>query len=145
MRATADQVAALTENSPNRRVLVETDIGVLSCEADGRFEIYDGGALATPSLRGLSVREQMQRVHPAFVIESLAKAPGGMGPQNVDMLDEIWERRFRQHGVSEPNPFYYTIIFHAKDDLQSAHQRILSPARNGKVDTDDVRQSLSMY
>jgi hypothetical protein len=121
MRAAADEVAHRTEGSPNRRVLVETDIGVLSCEANGRFEIYDGGALATPSLRGLSLRQQIQRVHPAYVIQSLASAPGGMGPQTTDILDETWERRFRQHGVSESIPFYYTVIFRSKQEGPLAH------------------------
>jgi hypothetical protein len=145
MRAAADEIANRTGGSPNRRVLVETDIGVLSCEANGRFEIYDGGALATPSLRGLSVREQMLKVHPAYVVESLAKIPGGMGPKTADVLEEAWERRFRQHGVSESNPFYYTVIFRSKDDSQSARARVVAMGSDERDDAAALGQSLRMH
>lgn len=120
MRAAADQVALLTAGSANRRVLVETDIGAFSCEADGRFEILDGGALATPSLRGLSLRKQMEQTNPAYVVQSLATVEGGMEPGNEDLLDHLWERRFRQFGVGEAIPYYYTVIFRAKPDAQLA-------------------------
>jgi hypothetical protein len=73
MRTAAEELAKQTETSSNRRVLVEADIGVLSCAANGRFEIYDGCGLATPSLRGLDLRRQFIQVRPAYVIESLAE------------------------------------------------------------------------
>ncbi len=115
MRAAAEELARRIPAAPNRRVLVEEDIGVLSCAADGRFQIFDGGALATPSLRGLSLRDQVERVQPAFVLESLALTPAGLGPGYRDLLAQVWERRFRQHSVRATFPYYYAILYQGKE------------------------------
>jgi hypothetical protein len=115
MRATAERLATLTQGKSNRRVLVETDIGVLSCAGNGRFEIEDGGALATPSLRGLRVMDQIRQSDPAYVVESLSVTPAGMGSKYPELLSELWERRFRQHGVSLAIPYYYAIIYQNKE------------------------------
>ena len=120
MRAAAEDLAKQTEGSPNRRVLVETDIGVLSCAANSRFEIYDGAALATPSLRGMDIRDQILQVHPAYVVDSLAETPDGLGPEYADLLSQIWARRFRQHGVRARVPYYYAIIYRGKELTTSA-------------------------
>jgi 4-amino-4-deoxy-L-arabinose transferase-like glycosyltransferase len=115
MQATAEKLATLTEGKSNRRVLVETDIGALSCAGNGRFEIEDGGALATPSLRGLRVTDQIRQSDPAYVVESLSVTPAGIGSKYPELLSELWERRFRQHGVSLAIPYYYTIIYQNKE------------------------------
>jgi len=117
MRAAAGELAKRTEGSPNRRVLVETDIGVLSCAGNGSFEIYDGGALATPSLRGLNMRDQIMQTQPAYVVESLSGTPDGMGSRYSDLLSEVWERRFRQHSVRVGVPYAYTIIYRSKEPV----------------------------
>jgi hypothetical protein len=115
MRASAEKLAMLTQGKLNRRVLVETDIGVLSCAGNGRFEIEDGGALATPALRGLRVTDQIRRSDPAYVVESLSVTPAGMGSKYPELLSKLWERRFRQHGVELGIPYYYTIIYQNKE------------------------------
>ncbi|HLK16841.1 MAG TPA: hypothetical protein VKT78_18680, partial [Fimbriimonadaceae bacterium] len=111
MRAAAEELAARTEANANRDVLVEEDIGVLGYSGRGRFEISDGGALATPSLRGLSFPEQLSRVHPALVVQSLASNPDGLAAEYPGLLTPVWKRRFRQHGVGGNTPYYYAIIF----------------------------------
>jgi hypothetical protein len=128
MRATADELAKDLQGSTNRRVLVVSDIGVLSCEANGRFEIYDGGALATPSLLGLRLNEMIERVKPAYVVQSLAETPGGWitaGPDDWGAtasgeLAAVWERRFNRYSVGEATPYYYTIIYEARGSQQVA-------------------------
>ena len=111
MRAAAEELVKRTEGKPNQRVLVEVDIGILSYAGRGRFEIYDGGALATPSLRGLTVRSQIAQSQPAYLVESLASSPDGMGPEFPGLLQQIWECRFRQQSVRVIRPNYYTIIY----------------------------------
>lgn len=58
IRAAADELVRDTDGHTNKRVLVSVDIGVLSCAGDGRFEIYDGRGLATPSLIDLKYRRR---------------------------------------------------------------------------------------
>jgi|GEM_PF-1563439 len=111
MRAAADELVALTQDSANKRVLVNQDIGVLSCEADGRFEIFDGGGLASPSLRNLTTRDQAEKVKPAFLVQSLGEAPDGRGAFFPGGLTKLWQRRFHRHGIAEGTLFYYTTIF----------------------------------
>ena len=79
-----EEVAALTAGRANRRVLVAVDIGVLSYAGQGRFEVYDAGALATPSLHGLTVQDQIARVQPAYVVGTGAETPvvGPFQPSN---------------------------------------------------------------
>jgi hypothetical protein len=120
MRAVAEELAKQTEGRPNRRVLVETDIGVVSYAGNGRFEIYDGGALATPSLRGLDVRDQILQVHPAYIVESLGETADGIGAEYPDLLSRIWERRYLQHGVRKSEPYFYAIIYQSKESMMSA-------------------------
>lgn len=113
-RAAAAELVRLTAGQTNRRVLVVSDIGLLSCEGDGRFEIVDGGALATPALRGLSTKAQIERVRPAFVVQTLSRTPQGFAADLPEILHPLWRRRFLQHGVRVRDPFYYTIIFEPK-------------------------------
>jgi hypothetical protein len=120
MRAAADELVLLTSNSANKRVLVNQDIGVLSCEANGRFEIFDGGGLASPSIRNLTTREQTERVKPAFLVQSLAEFPDGRGAFFPDDITQLWQRRFRRHGVAEGTLYYYTTIFRVGDGAKTA-------------------------
>jgi len=114
MRKAAEELAQRTAGKENRRVLVVVDIGLLSCAGDGRFEIFDGKALATPSLRGLDTKAQMEQVQPAFMVQSLSETSEGFEADMPGELHKVWERRFLQHGVRLSNPFYYTIIFATK-------------------------------
>ena len=120
MRTAADELAKDTQGGTNRRVLVMVDIGVLSLEANGRFEIYDGGALATPSLLGLGLRDELAQVKPAYVVQSLAETPEGWGPAFADQLSAVWKRRFRQLSVGQQTPYYYTIIYRDKEQFSEA-------------------------
>jgi hypothetical protein len=126
MRAAADELATLTQNSTNKRVLVKADIGVLSCEANGRFEIFDGDGLASPSLLNLGPREQIDLVRPAFLVHSLGETPDGKGPVYPDDLVEVWQRRFHSHGVTEATLFYYTTIFRVTESTPAASVGTLS-------------------
>ncbi len=114
MRAVSEQLAERTSAQVNRRILVEDDIGVLSYAANGRFEIYDGGALATPSFRNQSLRQQIAQSQPAYVVESLSPDAGGFEPEFSDLFHQVWERRFDQYGVRISQAYYYVIIFKMK-------------------------------
>ncbi len=96
MVAAAEYLAA--HSSPATRVLVKSDIGVVSYTGDGRFFIADGGALASPELRGLSFTQQIAASRPQFVLHSFSAAPGDLAPL-FPGLQPVWFHRFKQHGL----------------------------------------------
>lgn len=97
MADAADYLVAHTQ--PSDRVLIHSDIGVVSYEARGRFVIADGGALASPELRGLTVPGQIQVSKPRYLLESFGISPGDLAPL-IPGLKPVWSRRFKQHGLA---------------------------------------------
>jgi hypothetical protein len=78
-------------------VLVEFDIGVVSYYHRHACRIADGGALASPELRGLSLREKIAAVRPRYVIESLG-APERSDVAAVEPRARlVWSRSFASH------------------------------------------------
>lgn len=92
-------------------VLVEFDLGVVSYRHNRTCRIADGGALASPELRGLSVPEKIERTHARFVIESLG-APGHSDITTKGRpLTLLWSRLFASHSVGEPDRSYVVRLF----------------------------------
>jgi hypothetical protein len=92
-------------------VLVEFDIGVLSYHHRHGCRIADGGALASPELRGLSLRDKLAAVRPRYVVESL----GSTDRSDVARVDpgarQVWSRVFASHSVGEPDRRYRARLF----------------------------------
>lgn len=95
---------------PGDVVLVEFDIGVVSYRHDHGCRIADGGALASPELRGLTIPEKIAATHARYVVESL-------GAPNHSALDGIpdaalrWSRAFASHSVGAPDRTYVVRLF----------------------------------
>lgn len=96
---------------PGDVVLVYFDIGVVSYEHNHGCRIADGGALASPALRGLELPEMIAASRPRFVVESLGD------PQRSDVVAaapgarELWGRTFASHSVGASERLYRTRLF----------------------------------
>ncbi len=98
---------------PGDTVLVEVDIGVVSYERHGACRIADGGALASPELRGLGLQEKISRSSAAYVLESLASLPGGLAARDPSLsLLATWS--FRSHSVGDPAGVFYCNIYRTR-------------------------------
>ena len=95
------------------KVLVEVDIGMLAFYAGDACYFFDGGALATPSLKGLSIAQQVERTRPDLVIEPLGTSVGDLSA-SVPALVPSWHQDFRSHSVTSPNTVFYCNIYEDK-------------------------------
>ncbi len=91
-------------------VLVEIDFGTLWYYADDECEFFDGGAVATPDLRGLSVEDKIRRKRPRLVVETLGSSVGAMR-RAIPGLQLLWHREFRSHSISRPDAVYVCNIY----------------------------------
>ena len=111
MRAAAMEIAGRTAGLHDKKVLILYDIGVLSYASEGKFEIFDGGSLASPDLYGLSVTEKVSRVEPSIVVETLEAFPQGGYIKLPESFKQVWSRRFFRHSIGAQQPYYYVILF----------------------------------
>jgi hypothetical protein len=108
MTATAAYIGARC--TPQDRVLVVRDVGVLSYEPHGTCVLVDGGGLADPGLGKLSVAQQIERVRPRLLVESLGASAGDLG-RTVRGLTLISTRQFHSHSVESPDALYTTNVY----------------------------------
>lgn len=97
----------------NDVVLVKVDIGILSYYNRDDFYISDGGGLASPELGGLSVSEQIARVDPKYIVESIGQNKGALA-KNVPNLELVHYRRYAAHGTQQPGEWYFCNIYRPK-------------------------------
>lgn len=98
--------------SPGDGLLIVYDIGVVSNNLK-ICRLIDAGALADPSLNGMSLEQIVVARKPRFVLETL-----GTGANDVEKqlgvrqhLISVWERQFRSHGISSDETLYTARIF----------------------------------
>ncbi len=91
-------------------VLVEFDIGVVSYRHDHGCRIADGGALASPELRGLTIAEKVAVTHARYVVESLGD-PDRSALDRVPAATLRWSRAFASHSVGAPDRTYVVRLF----------------------------------
>jgi hypothetical protein len=110
MRSAADFIASRAQ-SPKETVLAEVDVGLLAYAAHGRFQIYDGGGLASPELRHVSPAQQVQLCQPTYLIESQGDEQAEWDGKDSGRLHSLWYRRYRQHGLSQRTPYLFANIY----------------------------------
>ncbi len=91
-------------------VLIEEDIGVISFERAGRCRIADGGALASPELKGLSLERKVEASGATFVLESLGRSPGDL-QQRETILELLRSWQFRSHSVGDPDRIFFCNLY----------------------------------
>lgn len=113
-RATMTDAAAYLSAHTARtdNVLAAEDIGVVSWVANGRFRIYDTQGLSAPAIRQLDLRRQIAVLRPKYFVFSLDAAPDYLPSGEGNLLQPVWRRRFKQHGLwaSLKVPYNYTTI-----------------------------------
>jgi hypothetical protein len=92
-------------------VLVEFDIGVVSYYHHHACRIADGGALASPELRGMSLREKIAATRPRYIVESLSAPDRSDVGAAAPHARQIWSRVFASHSVGEPDRLYRARLF----------------------------------
>jgi hypothetical protein len=97
--------------TPGDVVLVYFDIGVISYYHNHACRIADGGALASPELRGLSLREKIAKTRPRFVLESLGAPDHSAVAAAAPQARELWDRQFASHSVGAPTRLYRARLF----------------------------------
>jgi dolichyl-phosphate-mannose-protein mannosyltransferase len=91
-------------------VLVEVDIGVVSYEDHGRCRIADGGALASPELRGMSFPERIDRSHANYVLESMGQS-GRVLAMADRRLESVHSWTFRSHAVAYSDAMFVCNLY----------------------------------
>ena len=91
-------------------VLVYYDIGVVSWQVDGRRRILDGGALASPELRGMDLDQMLDKTETHYLLESLGHPdyPLDLEGRGATLL---WERSFLSHGVESKDRTFVTRFY----------------------------------
>ena len=112
-RQSAGVLRSHAGNGHKATVLVEVDIGMLSFYAGDACYFFDGGALATPSLKGLTIAQQVERTRPELVIEPLGTGVGDLSAE-IPALVPSWHQNFRSHSVTSPNAIYYCNIYETR-------------------------------
>jgi hypothetical protein len=92
------------------RVLLDKDVGVVSYTPHGACVLVDGGGLANPELAKLSLAQQIERVRPALLVESLGTSPDDLS-KTVRGLKLAFTRQFHSHSVESPNAVYTTNVY----------------------------------
>jgi hypothetical protein len=111
-RATMSATAAFLGSrcTGQDRVLLDKDVGVVSYTPHGSCVLVDGGGLANPELAKLSLAQQIERVRPALLVESLGASPNDLSA-SVRGLTLIFTRQFHSHSVESPNAVYTTNVY----------------------------------
>ena len=91
-------------------VLIEFDIGVVSLRHDHGCRIADGGALASPELRGLTIAQKIEATHARYVVESLG-SPSRSVMEPIPGATLRWSREFASHSVRSPSRIFVVRLF----------------------------------
>jgi len=98
--------------SPGDGLLIVYDIGVISNNLK-ICRLIDAGALADPSLNGMSLEQIVVARKPRFVLETLGTSENDVEKQlgARHHLISVWQRQFRSHGISSAGTLYTARIF----------------------------------
>ncbi len=101
MRTAAD-VVRNNQLARERGALVVVDIGILSYYAGPECYIHDGGGLASPHLRTMNIRQQIEKTKAGVVVDT---GGGGLGDlsRQIPALQLVWRREFKSHAVGQPD------------------------------------------
>lgn len=116
MREASSQIAAHAK--PGDTALIYMDIGVVAATRPAGIRLLDGGALATPAFRNLSLMEMALAARPQFVLENQG-TPERFVEQSLLStgipFKLIWSRAYRSHSVGHPNDVYEARLFQVQD------------------------------
>jgi len=111
----AAAVAELSRQArPGDSVLVFMDLGVVSALRPPTLRIVDGGGLASPELRGLTLSAMLRRTRPRWVLESMGTDAGAVEQalrETGRPFRTVWTRPYRSPGVESVYATYEARLF----------------------------------
>jgi hypothetical protein len=84
---------------PGDVALIVADIGIMAKDGIGACQLMDGGALATPSLRGMTLAEEVAKVHATFVVQTIGLRRDELSAQYPELKLRM-SKSYTNHGVS---------------------------------------------
>ena len=90
---------------PGDVALIVIDIGIMAKDGIGECALVDGGALATPSLRGLTLAQKMAKVHPTFVVQSIGHRADELSAEFPKLKLKLrMSKSYIDHGAAGAEP-----------------------------------------
>ncbi len=94
---------------PGDIALIDTDIGIMAYYGIGDCTFVDGGALATPSVRGMTLAEKPSRVKPPLLVQSIARTRNELAA-DYPHLTLLMSESYPDHGVANAGQLDYVNI-----------------------------------
>ena len=101
----------LRENcKPGEIALIEIDIGIMADDGIGDCTLVDGGALATPSLRGMNLAEKLAHVRPTYFVRCTGLSADELASEHPQ-LELLMSEAYTDHGLTTAGQRDYMSIF----------------------------------
>lgn len=76
----------------------------------GDCTLVDGGALATPDLRGMTLAEMLSRVEPTYLVQSIGHSRNEFASDFPQLTLQMWES-YTDHGIAKAGQKEYLNIY----------------------------------
>jgi 4-amino-4-deoxy-L-arabinose transferase-like glycosyltransferase len=97
---------------PGDVALIDTDIGIMAYDGIGDCVFVDGGALATPAVRGMTFAEKLSRVRPTYAVQSIGTSRNELGAA-YPQLRLLMAESYPDHGVANAGNLDWLNIYRA--------------------------------
>jgi 4-amino-4-deoxy-L-arabinose transferase-like glycosyltransferase len=95
---------------PGDVALIDTDIGIMTYDGIGDCVFVDGGALATPAVRGMTFAEKLSRVKPTYVVQSIGTSRNELAA-DYPQLRLLMAESYPDHGVANAGQLDWLNIY----------------------------------
>jgi hypothetical protein len=95
---------------PGDVALVEIDIGIMADDGIGDCTLMDGGALASPSLRGMDLTEKLAHVRPTYFVRCTGLSADELAGEHPQ-LELLMSEAYTDHGLTTAGQKDYMSIF----------------------------------
>jgi hypothetical protein len=95
---------------PGDVALIDVDIGIMARDGIGHCTLVDGGALATPHLRGMTLAEKLSRLKPTYLVQSTAPSRNALATDYPQLTLQMSES-YTDHGVANAGQHDYLNIY----------------------------------
>jgi hypothetical protein len=99
---------------PGDAALIEIDIGIMARVGIGDCTLVDGGALAAPELRGLTLTEKLSHVKPTYLVRTTGHSPDELAIDYPGLTLQMSES-YTDHGISSAGQLDYLSIYRVKN------------------------------
>lgn len=98
--------------NPGEGALIIVDIGIIARDGVGDCVLVDGGALATPSVRSMTIDQAIDQFKVKYVVQSIGRSPGELADKYPQLgLKLELSERYTEHGIAKAGQVNYLNIF----------------------------------